>query len=96
MEDKCIMENILFTTKNACDLYMHGTVESSTSNVHSTFNTALNDTLSMQDSVYKKMSAKGWYPSQQADQQQISQVKQKFSAQQSGSQQMGSQMGSQQ
>ena len=45
------------------------------------FNKALNDTLCMQDEIYKKMTAKGWYPTEQADQQKISQVKQKFAAQ---------------
>ena len=28
MNDQSIMENILLTTKGACDLYMHGTIES--------------------------------------------------------------------
>ena len=41
MNDKEIMENILITTKGVVDLYMHGTVESATPNVHGTFNTAL-------------------------------------------------------
>ena len=27
MDDKCIMENLLLTTKGVCDLYMHGTIE---------------------------------------------------------------------
>jgi len=75
------MENILLTTKNACDLYLHGTIESNTANVHSTFSTALSDALTIGDNVYKKMSSKGWYPTQQAEQQKIQQVKQKFSAQ---------------
>ena len=30
MNDQQIMEDILMTTKGACDLYMHGTIESST------------------------------------------------------------------
>lgn len=79
MDDKCIMEDILLTTKGMCDLYMHGTIESSTANVHSAFNTALNDTLCMQDNIYKKMAEKGWYPAEQAEQQKIDKVKQKFS-----------------
>lgn len=41
MDDKCIMENLLLTTKGVCDLYMHGTIEASTANVHQTFNQAL-------------------------------------------------------
>lgn len=78
MDDKCIMENLLLTTKGMCDLYMHGAVESSTTNVHDTFKTALTDTLCMQDEIYKEMSSKGWYPSEQAQQQEIQKVKQKF------------------
>ena len=75
MDDKCIMENLLLTTKGVCDLYMHGTIEASTANVHQTFNQALNDSLCMQDDIYKEMSAKGWYQMEQAEQQKIMKVK---------------------
>ena len=51
MDDKCIMENLLLTEKGVCDLYVHGTIESSTANVHQTFNQALNDSLCMQDDI---------------------------------------------
>ncbi len=78
MNDQAIMENLLLTTKGVCDLYMHGTVESATQNVHQAFDTALADSLSMQDDIYKQMTAKGWYPSEQADAQQIAQVRQKY------------------
>ena len=56
MNDKSLMENILLLEKGVCDLYMHGAIESSTANVHQAFNCALNDSLCMQDDVYKKMS----------------------------------------
>ena len=78
MNDQAIMENLLLTTQGVCDLYMHGTVESSTQNVHKAFDTALSDSLCMQDDIYKQMTAKGWYPSQEADAQQIEQVRQKY------------------
>ncbi len=81
MGDKNLMENILLLEKGTCDLYMHGTIESSTTNVHKAFDNALNDSLCMQDTIYSKMSAKGWYPTEQADQTKISDVKQKFSLQ---------------
>ena len=81
MDDKCIMENLLLTTKGVCDLYMHGTIESPTANVRQAFSLALNDTLAMQDSIYQQMTAKGWYQNQQAPQQQLNQIRQKFSAQ---------------
>lgn len=82
MNDKDLMEDIITVVKSACDLCLHGTVESSTPNIHSTFNTVLNDTLTMQNEIYTKMSQKGWYPSEQVEQQKIDQIKQTFSAQQ--------------
>ena len=81
MNDQMIMENILLTTKGACDLYMHGTIESATQNVQQAFDSALNDSLCMQGDVYQQMADKGWYPAQQADQQQIDQVRQKYAGQ---------------
>lgn len=80
MDDKNLMENILLLEKGVCDLFMHGTIESSTANVRQAFSTALNDALSMQDSIYDQMKAKGWYPTEQAEQNKLASVKQKFSA----------------
>ena len=37
MDDKTIMSTILGNVKGCCDLMMHGSIESSTPNVHSTF-----------------------------------------------------------
>lgn len=82
MDDKNLMENILLLEKGVCDLYLHGTIESPTANVHQAFDCALNESLKMQDQIYDKMAAKGWYPTEQAEQTKISQVKQKFSQQQ--------------
>ena len=81
MNDKDLLEDILLTVKGGSDLYLHGTIESATPNVHSTFDKALYDSLKMQNEIYSKMSSKGWYPSQQAEQTKIDQAKQKFSAQ---------------
>ena len=78
MNDKEIMEGILLTAKGVCDLYMHGTIESSTQNVHQAFDKALNDTLCMQEEIYGKMAGKGWYPAEVAQPQQLRQVKTKF------------------
>ena len=82
MDDKCLMEYLLQIEKGVCDLYMHGTIESATANVRGAFNKALGDSLCMQDDLYKQMSAKGWYPAEQAEQPKIQQVKKKFAAQQ--------------
>ena len=81
MDDINLMENILLLEKGVCDLFLHGTIESSTQNVHDTFNTALNDALCMQDTLYDKMAAKGWYPTEQAEETKINSVKEKFLAQ---------------
>ena len=69
--DKEIMENLLNTVKGVCDLYMHGTIESSTQNVHAAFDDALEESLCMQNEIYNQMSQQGWYPMEQAPQQQI-------------------------
>lgn len=81
MSDKSLMEDIILLEKGACDLYMHGAIESNTDNVHQAFNTALNDSLYMQDTIYDKMAEKGWYPTEQAEQNKINSVKQRFCSQ---------------
>lgn len=81
MNDKDIMEGILLLVKGAADLYLHGTIESNTQNVHTTFDSALCDVLKMQNEIYTKMSNKGWYPTEKVEQQKIDKVSQKFSAQ---------------
>lgn len=78
MNDKEIMEGILLTAKGVCDLYMHGSIESSTPNVHQAFNTALNDAINMQSCIYDQMSAHGWYSTEQVQPQKIQQLKQKY------------------
>lgn len=81
MQDKNLMEDILLLEKGVCDLYMHGAIESSTANVHQVFSNALNESLQLQDSIYNKMTAKGWYSVEQAEQNKVNSVKQKFSVQ---------------
>ena len=79
MDDRCIMENLLLTTKGVCDLYLHGTIESSTQDVRQSFDQALNNSLCMQDDIYKKMSAKSWYTTEQAEAMKIQKVRNQFS-----------------
>ena len=78
MDDKNLMENILLLEKGVCGLFMHGAIESGTENVHQTFSTALNEALCMQDAIYDKMTAKGWYPTEQVEQGKVNTVKQRF------------------
>lgn len=81
MDDKNLTENILLLTKGAADLYLHGTIEASTENIHQAFHDILCETLKIQHEIYKKMEAKGWYPAEQVDQQKIQQTKQKYTMQ---------------
>ena len=78
MDDKMIMSTVLGNVKGMCDLMMHGTIESASPNVHSTFKGALDEMLCMQNRIYSAMSAKGWYPAEQAEAQKITATKQKY------------------
>lgn len=80
MEDKDIMEKELLIVKGVCDLYLHGTIESSTAEVHTAFKEALNDSLDIQNKIYNLMAEKGWYPMTTVEQTKIDTLKQKYSA----------------
>lgn len=79
MDDKNLMQNMLLLEKGVCDLFMHGTIESSTKNINQTFNNALNDALSIQNNIYKKMETRGWYSAEPADQLKVDNLKQQYS-----------------
>lgn len=79
MNDRNLMQDLLLLEKGCCDLYMHGAVESSDTGVHRAFKTSFNDSLSMQNEIYTKMSEKGWYTNKQTDQQKVDQLRQQFS-----------------
>ena len=61
MEDRDLMEKELLIIKGVCDLYLHGTIESSTLEVHTAFKEALNESLDIQNKIYNLMAEKGWY-----------------------------------
>lgn len=78
MEDKMLMEGLLWDTKVLADLCLHGSVESSTKEVHETFLTGLKDVLQMQHEIYTTMSEFGWYTTTEVEQTKIDKVVQKF------------------
>jgi len=80
MEDRDLMEKELLVIKGVCDLYLHGTIESSTAEVHCAFKEALNESLDIQNKIYNLMAEKGWYKTDIAEQQKIDSAKQKFSS----------------
>ncbi len=81
MEDKDLMEKELLIIKGVCDLYLHGTIESSTAEVHEAFKCALNESLNIQNKIYNLMAEKGWYQMENVEQQKIDAAKQKFATQ---------------
>ncbi len=81
MEDRDLMEKELLVIKGVCDLYLHGSIESSTAEVHCAFKEALNESLDIQNKIYNLMAEKGWYKLDMAEQQKIDATKQKFSNQ---------------
>ena len=78
MEDKELMENELLNIKGVCDLYLPGTIEATTAEVHNAFKEALNTSLDIQNKIYNLMAEKGWYKTEIADQTKINTVKQNF------------------
>ena len=78
--DRNVMENLLLLEKGACDLYMHGAIEASDAQVFSSFESALRQSLQLQNQIYTKMKEKGWYAPEGAQQDKVQQLKQKFSA----------------
>lgn len=81
MEDKDLMEKELLIIKGVCDLYLHGTIESSTKEVHDAFKCALNESLDIQNKIYNLMAEKGWYKTETVEQTKIDTVKNKYSTQ---------------
>lgn len=79
MEDKDLMENHLLVVKGICDLYLHGTLESTTAEVHTAFKDALNEELDIQNKIYNLMKARNWYTTEDAEATKIASAKQKFS-----------------
>lgn len=78
MQDREIMENQLLLVKGACDLYMHGAIESTTAEVHTAFKDALNESLNLQNKIYNLMVEHGWYTVEMAEQAKIDQARNKF------------------
>ncbi len=78
MEDRELIENELLTIKGVCDLYMHGTIESTNADVHNAFKQALNESLDIQNKLYNLMVERGWYETENIPSQEMESAKQKF------------------
>jgi spore coat protein CotF len=78
VEDKELMENHLLVVKGICDLYLHGSIESTTAEVHTAFKDALSESLDIQNKLYNLMAARDWYKTEQAENTKVAAAKQKF------------------
>ena len=78
MEDRDLMEKELLSLKGVCDLYLHGTLEATTAEVHCAFKEALNESINIQNKLYNLMVEKGWYQTDTAEQQKIDTLKSKY------------------
>ena len=81
MEDRELLEKELLIIKGVCELYLHGTIESTTAEVHTAFKDALNTSLDIQNKLYNLMAEKGWYKTDIAEQSKIDTLKQKYANQ---------------
>ena len=79
MEDRDLLERQLVLEKGICTLYLHGAIESETKEVHDAFKCALEESLNIQNHIYNLMKDKGWYQTENAEQQKIDNARQKFS-----------------
>lgn len=62
MNDKLYLENYLLALKSTVEVYIHGTLESSNSDVKHTLKDSLNEILTCQEDTYNKMNELGFYP----------------------------------
>lgn len=74
MNDQLIMDNYLLILKSTVEVYVHGTLESSNSDVRTILKDNLNNIMSCQARTYDKMTTYGWYPVNNVDTSVISQT----------------------
>ena len=72
MNDRLMMENYLLVLKSTVEVFVHGTLESSNSDVREVLKSSLNTILSSQANTYDKMTEYGWYNVKNVDSSMIS------------------------
>lgn len=61
MSDQVLMDNYLLLLKSTVEVYVHGTLESSTSDVRELLHSCLDNTIHMQGTTFDRMAEAGWY-----------------------------------
>lgn len=78
MDNKTMLEGILWDLKALGDLFLHGAIESGTKNVHKTFTDSLNEVLTMQNDLYTLMSNEGMYTTENVPETKLTKSQNKF------------------
>lgn len=61
MNDKLLMDNYLLILKSTVEVYVHGTLESSNSDIRNILKEGLDSTMNHQAKTYDEMTKYGWY-----------------------------------
>lgn len=79
-KDEDLMNDCLVSEKQLCSTLSTAVTEAATPNVRNEFQQTLSNCFCTQDEVYKEMSKKGWYKTEAAPQNKISESKTKFAS----------------
>ena len=74
MNDQLLMDNYLLLLKATTEVYVHGTLESTNSDIREELKNSLNQILSLQANTYDEMTKCGWYPTTNVETNQIIQT----------------------
>lgn len=80
MDNKTMLEGILWDLKVMGELTLHGTIESSTPEVNKVFQNSLIDILNLQNNLYTLMSEENMYETSTVSETKIAKTKNKFKA----------------
>lgn len=61
MDNQLLMDNYLLVLKSTVEVYVHGTLESSNSDIREKLKYCLNQILESQANTYDEMTKYGWY-----------------------------------
>ena len=80
MDNKTMLEGILWDLKVMGELTLHGTIESGTKEVNKVFQNSLIDILNLQNDLYTLMSEENMYETNTVSETKIAKTKNKFNA----------------
>lgn len=74
MDSKLLLEEYLLLLKSTTEVYVHGTLESSTDKIRNLLQNSLTNTLNCQNRCYKELVKNGWYKVSNVEQNKINQT----------------------